>query len=327
MQTPLFVTTGEPSGIGPDVSILAALANAPVVLIGDIDMLQARATQLGLTCSFEVYNGVFLPSKNNIQVLSHPVNVNVVPGRLDVGNARYVIHLLEIGLNAVNQGHCRGLVTAPVHKAIINEAGIPFSGHTEWFMQKSHVDEVVMMLCSSKMKVALVTTHLPLSDVSSFITKEKLKRVIGILGESLIHQFGIASPNIRVAGLNPHAGEQGHMGLEELSIIQPIINEMKTIYPNLSGCYPADTLFTSHYIDSTDAFLAMYHDQGLPVIKYASFDDAVNITLGLPFVRTSPDHGTALALAATGKITSRSMMEAVTWADRLSMLYSDKDKT
>ena len=142
-----------------------------------------------------------------------------------------------------------------------------------------------------------------------------------------MHQFGIASPTIRVAGLNPHAGEQGHMGLEEISIIQPIINEMKMIYPNLSGCYPADTLFTSQYLASTDAFLAMYHDQGLPVIKYASFDEAVNITLGLPFVRTSPDHGTALTLAGTGKVTCRSMMEAVTWADKLSMLHIDKDKT
>jgi 4-hydroxythreonine-4-phosphate dehydrogenase len=244
----------------------------------------------------------------------------VVAGQLNPDNSTYVLEMLQRAARGCLQREFAAVVTGPIHKGVINEAGIPFSGHTEFFQQLSGVKEVVMMLATEGLRVALVTTHLPLREVADAITPEKLTQVLTILHQSLQSQFGILTPHILVAGLNPHAGENGHMGTEEVDIIEPVLKQLRSQGMKLSGPLPADTLFTPKYLSTADAVLAMYHDQGLPVLKFKGFGQAVNITLGLPFIRTSVDHGTALELVGTGQAEMGSFQYAIKTA--LEMIHA-----
>tara|TARA_Y100000588_G_scaffold190267_1_gene204101 strand:- start:867 stop:1874 length:1008 start_codon:yes stop_codon:yes gene_type:complete len=313
---PLLVSSGEPAGIGPDLCLALADLTVPLVVLGDKTMLAQRAKQLGLSLELEDYDeaGPLCTESNHLTVLSIPCAKRVTPGRLDPQNASYVMDILSVGVNKCLQGEFSGLITAPVHKAVINEAGFAFTGHTEFLAELCHVATVVMMLACQKMKVALVTTHLPLKEVADAINPMRIKAVISCLYHGLKHDFGIANPNIYVAGLNPHAGEGGYLGREEIEIITPALSELSEEGIHTNGPFPADTLFTPKYINMCDAFVAMYHDQGLPVLKNACFGQAVNVTLGLPIVRTSVDHGTAIELAGTGMAKKDSLFAAVEMA-------------
>jgi len=313
---PILVTTGEPAGIGPDISLALAKTDLPVVLMGDIKVLKARANALNLDVQFELYSDTVTPQykKNVLFVTSLSCDDEVMPGHLNKNNASYVMSMLTSATNDVRAKKFAALVTAPVHKGIINDAGIKFSGHTELLAELCGVKQVIMMLACQEMKVALATTHIPLSDVAKTITPSLLSDVFNIVQKALINDFGIVNPCMRVAGLNPHAGEGGYLGREEIDVITPAIKLAKNNCYNISGPYPADTLFTKTYLINTDVFIAMYHDQGLPVIKYADFEHAVNITLGLPIIRTSVDHGTALSLAATGQASAESLIKAIEMA-------------
>jgi len=325
MTARLVITSGEPSGIGPDLVLMLASSNWPVqlVVLGDRNVIQARAQQLNIKVNFLEYD-VTSPSTPSLAgelTLEHiPVAENVIPGRLNKHNAQSVVTLLKRAIHGCLNHEFAGMVTGPVHKGIINEAGLPFSGHTELLAEESDTDRVVMMLATPGLRVALATTHLPLKDVPDAITQPLLKEILTITNRALIEQFGIANPHILVAGLNPHAGEDGHMGREEIDVINPVLNAFKDTM-NLSGPLPADTLFTPKYLEKADAVLAMYHDQGLPVLKHMGFGNAVNITLGLPFVRTSVDHGTALDLAGTGQADDRSFRYAIEVA--LQMIHAN----
>lgn len=307
---PLLVTSGEPAGIGPDLCLSLTATDYPCVVLGCQAVLEARAKQLGLTIVFEPYQTGRAPTKtpNHLTVLSLPCPKAVIPGRLDARNASYVLDMLTLASERCLQGEFSALVTAPVHKAIINQAGIPFTGHTEFFAQHCNVDKVVMMLASPTMKVALVTTHMPLKDVSNAITVSLLSDVIMQLDNSLRRDFLIDNPKIMVSGLNPHAGEGGFLGREEIEVIAPTLALLQKKGINVHGPFPADTMFATN--EPCDAFVAMFHDQGLPVLKYAGFGQAVNVTLGLPIIRTSVDHGTALELAGTGLAQSNSLLAA-----------------
>lgn len=309
---PLLITSGEPAGIGPDLCLSLAATNNACVVLGDQRVLEARAKQLGLCVGFQSYQPDCVPTPGHLTVLSLPCSGSVTPGHLNVANAAYVIDMLTVAARRCLQGEFSALVTAPVHKAIINQAGIPFTGHTEFFADYYQVKQVVMMLASSAMKVALVTTHLPLKDVPAAITMALLFDVIRQLDASLRQDFLIKKPHIIVAGLNPHAGEGGFLGREDIDVIVPTIERLQKKGISVQGPFSADTMFASH--TSCDAFVAMYHDQGLPVLKYASFGEAVNVTLGLPIIRTSVDHGTALELAGTGLAQSGSLLAAVDMA-------------
>ncbi|MFG0588928.1 4-hydroxythreonine-4-phosphate dehydrogenase PdxA [Acinetobacter sp. YQ_14] len=311
---PLYVTSGEPAGIGPDICL--SLANRvderPVVILADIKMLEQRANQLNLNVEIVPYNGQVQSSLKGQLFVEHvPLKNSVVLGQLDSANSAYVLEQLRRSADYAMTGKSVGVATAPVQKSIINDAGIRFSGHTEYYQEFAGVDRVVMMLATKTLRVALVTTHLPLRDVPDAITKERLKQVIDILIHDLKTKFKIAAPRVLVCGLNPHAGEDGYLGREEIDVINPALETYRDQGIEMSLSLPADTLFTPENLKDADAVLAMYHDQGLPVLKSQGFGEAVNITLGLPFIRTSVDHGTALSLAGTGQAKASSLHVAV----------------
>lgn len=318
---PLLVSSGEPAGIGPDLCLELANLEVPLVILGDQSILEERADILNKKIKFITYQPdiPITTRQGNLTVLNLSCPEPVIPGQLNVKNAPYVYELLTMAAALCASKEFSALITAPVHKGIINDAGISFTGHTEFLAEFFHSEQVVMMLACPIMRVALVTTHLPLKDVAGSITKDLVVRVIAQVHSSLRKDFNIQDPRIKVAGLNPHAGESGHLGLEEIEVICPAIEELQSLNMNVQGPYPADTLFTASHMQSTDVFIAMYHDQGLPVLKYAGFHDAVNITLGLPIIRTSVDHGTALELAGKGLADPGSLLEAVKIAMMMAM--------
>jgi 4-hydroxythreonine-4-phosphate dehydrogenase len=315
----IALTPGEPAGIGPDLCLLQEpLAdNIELVVIADPDMLRARAAELQLPFHYRHFDAS-LPAQANEpgELCISPVALRapVATGVLDVRNARYVLDTLDIAIAGCRDGSFDAMVTGPLHKGIINEAGIPFTGHTEYLARATDTKDVVMMLATGDLRVALVTTHLPLRDVSAAITADHLRKVIRILHDSLQQDFGIARPHIKVCGLNPHAGEGGFLGREEIEIITPVLDSLRSEGMDLAGPCPADTVFSMENITASDAILAMYHDQGLPVLKHRGFGRAVNITLGLPIIRTSVDHGTALDLAGSGKVDTGSLQVAIHYA-------------
>ncbi|VCU72080.1 4-hydroxythreonine-4-phosphate dehydrogenase 1 [Pigmentiphaga humi] len=311
MPRRLVLTTGEPAGIGPELSVVAAgwfagvrgrdaavPGDAELVLVGDRGLLAQRGA-------------LDLAALPGVSVRHVPLREPSEPGRLAVANGRYVLDTLDAAIAMIGQSQAQAIVTAPVHKGVINDAGVAFSGHTEYLQEHAGVDKVVMMLAGGGLRVALATTHLPLRAVPDAITPETLDRVLRILDADLRSRFGLAAPRIAVCGLNPHAGEGGHLGHEEIDVIAPAIGRARAAGIDAHGPLPADTLFVPSHVAQYDAALAMFHDQGLPVLKHASFGHGVNITLGLPYVRTSVDHGTALDLAGTGKADPGSLQEAI----------------
>ena len=325
----IAITTGEPAGIGPDLLIQLAqtMPLNDYVLIADPTMLKQRAEQLKLKLTIETYKQKQHDDKPTIQLAPSSQTLTVLPincpapvkaGTLDKCNSRYVTETLIRATEGCITGEFSAMVTAPLHKGIINEAGIPFTGHTEFLAELTHTPLPVMMLATDELRVALATTHLPLSAVSAAITQQSLTDIITILQHDLISKFKVDQPRILVCGLNPHAGEGGHLGREEIDIIEPVLARLRQQGMNLIGPLPADTLFTPKYLAQADAVLAMYHDQGLPVLKHTGFGRAVNITLGLPIIRTSVDHGTALDLAGTGKANTGSLVTAMKIAKQLT---------
>ncbi len=314
----LALTPGEPAGIGPDICLQLGRAHAcRLVLIGDPTLLGERAAALGLPWRWRPWQGRGAPA-GDIEVVPVETAQPVRVGRLDAANAGYVLQTLERAVAGCLDGEFDALVTAPVHKGILNDAGIAFSGHTEFLAARAGVQTVVMMLTDGDLRVALATTHLPLADVSRRITPTLLTDVLRVLHRELHAKFGIADARILVCGLNPHAGESGHCGREEIEIIAPVIARLQSEGMRLRGPVPADTAFTPVALAEADAVLAMYHDQGLPVLKARGFGQAVNVTLGLPFVRTSVDHGTALELAGSGRADTGSLSAAVELALHLA---------
>lgn len=317
MSTPTLVfTPGEPAGIGPDLILKVAQQpwQAAVVVCADKNLLAERAAQLGLPITLHRYvKGKPLPvhEPGHLWVEHIPVCENVTPGELCTANGHYVVDCLKRASDGNLSGEFDAIVTGPVHKGIINQAGVAFSGHTEFLAHEANCSDVVMMLATEGLRVALVTTHIPLAYVAKAVTKERLTNILTILNTDLIKKFGESSPRILVCGLNPHAGESGHLGHEEIDTITPVIETLKAQGMNLHGPYPADTIFQPKYLEGASAVVAMYHDQGLPVLKYRGFGQAVNITLGLPYIRTSVDHGTALELAGTGNINDGSCQLAM----------------
>jgi 4-hydroxythreonine-4-phosphate dehydrogenase len=334
MRTPgprptLAVTVGEPAGIGPEIAIRAAWAlreQARCVLVGDAAYLAMTASLIdpairlsALSTMALRHSGLPHFGPTTIPVIDVPLDAHVVPGRLDAGNGRAVLATLDLAVEGCQAGWFDAIVTAPLQKSTINDAGVAFSGHTEYLAEKTGTPKVVMMLAGSPgegqayLRVALATTHLPLKDVPAALTRATLDQVLDILHADLRGKFGIASPRILVTGLNPHAGENGYLGREEIEVITPALESAQARGIDARGPYPADTLFQPKYLQDADAVLAMYHDQGLPVLKHATFGRGVNITLGLPLIRTSVDHGTALDLAAQGLglADSGSMEEAI----------------
>jgi 4-hydroxythreonine-4-phosphate dehydrogenase len=299
-MTVIAVTSGEPAGIGPDICLALAGRAFParLVVLGDRGLLADRAAALGV-------------SIDGLDIRHVPLRAPCVAGRLDVANARYVLDLLDSALAGCRSGEFAAMVTAPLHKGVINDAGIAFTGHTEYLAEKTATPRVVMMLAGAGLRVALATTHLPLKDVSAAITAAELETTIRILHADLQAKFGFARPRILVAGLNPHAGEGGHMGREEIQVISPVLDKLRAEGMELVGPLPADTLFTRNVLAGSHAQLAMYHDQGLAVLKYAAFDEGINVTLGLPIIRTSVDHGTALDLAGAGRASPTSLFAAI----------------
>jgi len=318
----LAITSGEPAGIGPDLCNQLAWQESgqPFVVLADRNLLQQRAAMLQLDIRWHEYNPHQcspLPP-GHLRVLHVPAPRPVHAGQLDPDNSPYVLDLLVRAMQGCQAGEFSGMVTLPVHKGVINDAGIPFTGHTEFLAEKLHAGQVVMMLAGGGMRVALATTHLPLRQVADAITPELLENVLCIIQHDLVRRFGIARPRILVAGLNPHAGEGGYLGDEEIRIMIPVLDRLRTQGVRVSPPLPADTLFTPQRLEQCDCVLAMYHDQGLPVLKYASFGRGVNVTLGLPIIRTSVDHGTALELAGSGKAESGSLLEAIQMAKNMA---------
>ncbi|MGO2010825.1 MAG: 4-hydroxythreonine-4-phosphate dehydrogenase PdxA [Pseudoalteromonas sp.] len=323
MTLRIAITPGEPAGIGPDLLLTLAQQqwDAQLVVIGDAQLLQDRAKQLGLSINLLPFNesqAIEAAPAGSVYLHQVDLGAKVELGVLNDGNGQYVLDTLRIACEKNMDGTFAAIVTGPVHKGIINQAGISFSGHTEYFAQQSNTPDVVMMLATQGMRVALVTTHIPLAYVSRAITADRLSKVAGILHHDLQTKFGIENPRILVCGLNPHAGEDGHLGREEIETITPTLTLLNNQGMNLVGPLPADTLFQDKYLRDADAVLAMYHDQGLPVLKYKGFGNSVNITLGLPFIRTSVDHGTALDLAGTGKADVGSFELAIREAIKLA---------
>lgn len=321
----IALTPGEPAGIGPDLVITLAqqAQQHEIVAIADPELLRSRAQELGMTIHLRHVNLADAPRPLAAGELAfYPVTLAapVQAGVLNVDNAHYILRTLDVAIEGCLADDFAALVTGPVHKSVINDAGIAFSGHTEYLAEKTATDKVVMMLATEGLRVALATTHLPLKDVAAAINAEELSQVIRILHRDMQVQFGISQPRILVCGLNPHAGEGGHLGREEIDVIEPVLQQLRADGMNLIGPLPADTLFTPKYLDHADAVLAMYHDQGLPVLKYKGFGQAVNVTLGLPIIRTSVDHGTALDLAATGKADLGSLRTALAYA--LAMVHA-----
>lgn len=326
MHPRLLLTSGEPAGIGPDLCVLLARrpARCSITVLGDPDLLESRARLLGFPIELRpVASGDVVPQHEEgiLHVLPTRQRPGVAPGKLDPANAAYVLETIAEGARACLAGHYDALVTAPVQKSVINEAGIAFTGHTE-FIAEVIGGCPVMMLATKGLRVALATTHLPLAEVSRAITEERLTRTLRVLYDDLVRRFGLPRPRILVCGLNPHAGEDGHLGSEEITVIEPVLARLRQEGMDLTGPLPADTLFLPRNLEHADAVLAMYHDQGLPVLKYAGFGRAVNITLGLPIIRTSVDHGTALDLAGTGRIDTGSLEEAVRVAAEMAEVRS-----
>lgn len=318
----IAVTPGEPAGIGPDLILALAQETwqAQLVVFCDRAILEDRAAQLGLPITlvdFEKDNTVIQPP-GSLFVQQIDTAVKVIPGELDSDNGHYVVETLRQACQANMDGGFDAVVTGPVNKSIINKAGVSFSGHTEYFAYQSNTMDVVMLLATEGLNVALATTHIPLEYVSKAITRDRLYKVIHIINTDLTLKFGIKSPRIYVCGLNPHAGEGGHLGTEELITIIPALDELRTEGLDIIGPLPADTIFQPKYLDDADVVLAMYHDQGLPVLKYKGFGASVNITLGLPFIRTSVDHGTACDLAGTGQADAGSFRKALEKAIELA---------
>jgi 4-hydroxythreonine-4-phosphate dehydrogenase len=326
-SAPLAVCSGEPAGVGPDLCArLADIArDFPLVVIADRNLLLQRAAQLGIRLAVADYvDGRERVARSGaLRVIHVPLASECTAGVLNPANSKYVLAVLEQAVHGCRAGVFSGMVTAPVHKGVINQAGIPFTGHTEYLANRTGATQVVMMLVGGGMRVALATTHIPLKDVSAAITKPLLESVIRILHRDLQKRFGIVNPRILVAGLNPHAGEQGYLGREELEVMIPVLDKLRAEAIDISAPLPADTLFVPQQLDHSDCVLAMYHDQGLPVLKYASFGRGVNVTLGLPIVRTSVDHGTALNLAGTGKADGGSLREAIKLAS--SMVQHERE--
>lgn len=311
---PLYITSGEPAGIGPDICLSLAdrIDERPLVVLADLEMLRQRAQQLKLLVELIEYTGQTTSSaKGQLYVEHVPLKEPVLLGQLNSHNAAYVLEQLRRSAKYAMSGKSVGVATAPVQKSVINDAGIHFSGHTEYYQEFAGVPRVVMMLATKTLRVALATTHLPLRAVADAITPERLHQVIDILIHDLKSKFKIEHPHILVCGLNPHAGEGGYLGMEEIEVINPVLETYRAQGINMSLSLPADTLFTPENLKDADAVLAMYHDQGLPVLKSQGFGEAINITLGLPFIRTSVDHGTALSLAGTGLAKSSSLHVAV----------------
>ena len=299
----IAVTSGEPAGIGPEICLALANANLParIVLIGDRPLIEERARLIGKSAS-------------GLDIEHVALRAPSLPGKLDTRNAAYVIDVIDHALQGCLDGRYAAMVTAPVQKSVINDGGIPFTGHTEYLADKTHTPRVVMMLAGAGLRVAVATTHLALKEVPAAITQQELETTLRIMHADLRSKFGIAQPRILVAGLNPHAGEDGHLGREEIDVIIPVLQRLRREGFDVVGPLPADTLFTRKVLAGSDAQLAMYHDQGLAVLKYAAFEEGVNITLGLPVVRTSVDHGTALDLAGTGRADPGSLFAAVKMA-------------
>jgi 4-hydroxythreonine-4-phosphate dehydrogenase len=323
MTLRIGVTPGEPAGIGPDLVIKLAQQDWPVELVvcANARLLAERASLLQLPLTILPYSASATPQPQRagtLTVADFQLAEPVVAGQLNAANGEYVIQTLTFAGEKSVDGEFAAIVTGPVHKGIINQAGIPFSGHTEFFALQSNTPYVVMMLATEGLRVALATTHIPMAYVAKAITPERLTKVISILHHDLQQKFAIAKPRIYVCGLNPHAGEDGHLGREELDIIIPTLNVLRATGMDLIGPLPADTLFQPKYLDDADAVLAMYHDQGLPVLKHMGFGRSVNISLGLPLIRTSVDHGTALDLAGSGKADAGSLFHAVNQAITLA---------
>jgi 4-hydroxythreonine-4-phosphate dehydrogenase len=317
-DTPLRIalTPGDPAGIGPDLCLQLAQQPQAVELVAicDPDLLQERADALRLPFSQRLFDPETPPASTGageLCLLPVPLAAPAACGHPDTANARYVLQTLDRAVAGCLDGTFAAMVTGPVNKALINEAGVPFSGHTEYLAEATGTDKVVMLLATEGLRVALATTHLPLRDVSDRITAPLLERILRILHSALQHDFAIDSPHITVCGLNPHAGEDGHLGREELDVIIPLLDRLRGEGLELAGPLPADTVFTRERLQHTDAVLAMYHDQGLPVLKHMGFGRAVNITLGLPIIRTSVDHGTAYELAGTGRADPGSLQAAL----------------
>ena len=325
MSQPLIaVTSGEPAGIGPELCLKLADwsgAGHPVVL-GDRDLLAARAAALGWSITLRDYMPGQSAAAGHLDVLHLPLAKPAQAGLLDPANGPYVLKLLDRALLGCQRGEFAAIATAPVHKGVINQAGMAFTGHTEYLAEKTGTPLVVMMLAGDTprgpLRVALATTHLPLKDVPAAITADLLERILRILDHDLRRKYGITAPRILVTGLNPHAGEGGYLGREEIDIIEPLLEKLRREGMQLSGPHPADTLFTPPVLAGGDAVLAMYHDQGLTALKYATFGNGINVTLGLPIIRTSVDHGTALTLAGTGQANPGSLFAAVAEAARMA---------
>ncbi|MDH3355132.1 MAG: 4-hydroxythreonine-4-phosphate dehydrogenase PdxA [Chromatiales bacterium] len=320
-------TPGEPAGIGPDLAVMIAQRpeSSQLVAFCDPQLLQQRAKLLGLPLTLLEADSTAPFSPGSLRVSPIALVTKAVPGSLNPENASYVLNTIRTAATETQEGRYSALVTGPIHKGIINQSGIPFSGHTEFLAELTNTSRVVMMLTTplksataSELRVALVTTHLPLREIADTISKELVIEVVDILHHSLKYQYGIKQPTITICGLNPHAGEDGHLGIEEITIIQPAIAECRAKGMNILGPIPADTAFTKRQMDKSDAILAMYHDQGLPVLKHLGFGRAVNLTLGLPFVRSSVDHGTALDLAGKGQCDLSSLLHAIDSAGQLT---------
>ena len=319
LSKPLVVTAGEAAGIGPDLCIALAESewSQQVVVVADPELLRSRAKLLGKDISLSIYKRDESPAAGGLRVAVQPLAVPAVPGIPDIANARSSLDCLTVAVEGCLRDEFAGLVTGPLQKSIINDAGIPFSGHTEFLAELTHTSVPVMLLVAQQLRVALASTHLPLRAVPGYLTQERLHAVIEVLHHDLQQRFAIADPDIIVCGLNPHAGEGGHLGSEDAEIIRPVVEHFRRNGMAIRGPLPADTAFTPS-AGNADAILAMYHDQGLPVLKYAGFGTAVNVTLGLPIVRTSVDHGTALDVAGSGTADFGSMLAAVELAAELA---------
>jgi 4-hydroxythreonine-4-phosphate dehydrogenase len=319
MTNRIAITPGEPAGIGPDLVISLAQQPWPVqlVVVASKELIKQRAQQLNLPITLIDYDASLeaMPQvAGTITILDIPLAGPCIAGTLDTINGAYVVETLKVASDKNMSGEFEAMVTGPVHKGLINKSGVPFSGHTEYFAHQANCSDVVMMLATKGLRVALVTTHIPLAYVSKAITFDRLQNVTRILHKDLQSKFGIKNPKIYACGINPHAGEDGHLGREEIEVMEPAFAELREEGINIIGPLPADTIFQDKYLEDADAILSMYHDQGLPVLKYKGFGSSVNITLGLPFIRTSVDHGTALELSGTGDADPGSMIEAISSA-------------
>ena len=325
MQTAsiIAVTSGEPAGIGPELC-LSLLdyprndASVHLVILADRQLMADRAKTLGFKGSLRDWVPGLSPQAGSLDILHIPLPAASTAGELDPANSSYVLGMLDRAIDGCQSGEFSALVTAPVHKGVINDAGVHFTGHTEYLAERTQTPQVVMMLAGEELKVALATTHLALKDVPAALTQESLEQTLRILHADLNRKYGLPAPRILVAGLNPHAGEGGYLGDEEIEVITPVLNRLRAEGMALIGPLPADTMFTPPMLAQGDCVLAMYHDQGLTVLKYATFGKGINVTLGLPIIRTSVDHGTALALAGSGQADPGSLFEAVIEAARMA---------